>query len=99
MSETDDICPQCGQKITDWGDSDEERTPVDERSERFAQANEVLRQAALESLEHAFNESQRGVLRLQGQLDTASVERDKLKTENSKLKLALRNCIKKKDQK
>lgn len=92
---SDKRCRNCGAEVIgDWGESEEDKTPVDPRQERFAQANEVLREAAMEALESANRDLERDHARLQRQLTATEAVTEHLRNENAKLKLALKSALK-----
>lgn len=77
----DAVCPACGQRIDPWPE-DDDKTPVDGRLEKFAQANIVLMEAALEQV-------RRELAAESARVKESEIEINRLKIENSKLRLAL----------
>lgn len=81
-------CPKCGQTVDPWPD-DDDKTPVDNRLEKFAQANMVLLEAALEETRRQLVIEQASIRDFEVEKCALVGEVDRLKIENVKLKLAL----------
>ncbi len=81
------VCPACGQRVDPWPD-DDDKTPVDGRLEKFAQANIVLMEAALE-------QTRRELAAEQSIGKERAKEIDRLRVENGKLILELNARIQK----
>lgn len=82
------VCPKCGQSVDPWP-TDDDKTPVDGRLEKFAQANIVLMEAALEETRKQLAIELLAIHSLEIEKSALVGEVDRLKMENTKLRLAL----------
>lgn len=82
------VCPKCGQSVDPWP-TDDDKTPVDGRLEKFAQANIVLMEAALEETRKQLAIELLTIHSLEIEKSALVGEVDRLKMENTKLRPAL----------
>lgn len=89
MSTSALVCPACGQSTDPWP-ADDDKTPVDTRYEKFAEANRVLAEAALDELRRRLDEEIARAKNLEAELLIARENVELIRIENSKLKMAVR---------